>query len=706
MTLQQRKREDYFRLKKLGTPPSDRDDRRKMALDFAKRIPPDYETAIMLFDPEEDQHDSSWLLIMGYILDKDHNNPYFDSEKSFIFHLQASKLGNAVASYNLYCKYSNGSEDKIDIEAATYWIKKSIEQGGVNYNYNLAILEEEHDPRSYDITEVDFRNGIRDKVWLATESNNLNAISYCVKKMGFKHKQFKAREQNISLLYMHDTDSDIINYYRFIIGRVPNVTEEVAKYSMMWQYSLRMYLGLGVPQDTTKARLLLALIPEKTNHTYINQTLNRNVARLKAIIKVELENDSLFENCRTDIHHLYTGRIDYQLVAEQAEKKSSSFTNAYSVYIDLLQCLNSLAFGEQWHDRYEVQKGLQAVQAKKIGSDYERIVKSTLFMGPRYNPISENGLPVLGVWEPPSANTEITERHMVDTGAYVPEAGVVKFKGVMGNPDGTLTFDLIKASDSPAFLVPEDFEVALVMAFGDPEGMLHPYLSLEDPSRHGFDDKYNVFKFKEWNPHWLGYTDLGRTLYYTDQLIGRICWTPREFDIGSPDVTFDPQSSEFALELVEDITLTGGRSGAGVYSRVMLKPEHITLQIDINKLGQLSISVTEVKMRVDGDYIIQGEGKDKDLHLSLNDDMYAQGRTVNKLTRRYNDIAAMMPVFVRAEELMGLMHSIRELRNQGFKLHPDIQARVTKRYQEYQALPPLPKHEQLCVSLPLIHKRI
>ena len=377
--------------------------------------------------------------------------------------------------------------------------------------------------------------------------------------------------------------------------------------------------------------------------------------------------------------------------------------------MDILWSLHELASGEEWADRYKWQDVLRKVQARTMGLRYEDIMASTLFEGPRYNPTAKNGMPVLGVWEPPSPNEATVERQMIDSGSYVPEAGIVKLKGVFGNPDGTLTFDFIKASDSPALLVAEDFEVAMVLAFGDPEGLLHPYLSLEDPNRYGIKDRYKTFNFKEWNPHWLGYTDLGRTLYMTDQLIGRMCWSPREFDIGAADKTFDPRAQKFALDLVEDISMTGGRSTSASYARVMLLPENISCPVSKDAAGRLHAEVREVKMRVDGDYILIGSGKSKDVQLATNDDTYMQGRTVNKLTRRYNDIAAMMPVFARAQELMALMHATRKLREQGpkhgFTLSAELQEKVTARYNKLQKMPPLPRHEKLCVPLPLEYKR-
>lgn len=675
----------YFKDKGWGFPPVDQEERLNFSNKLVSKVPPDYESALILFDSKEDGEHSNWLLNVGYIYNQHINNPFFDPVKSFDYYYKASELGNSAASYNLALKYLSGKETEIDLDAAIYWFNRSKEQGSLNAEYQILALSINQDKRYYDPNESQFRKSLYEKIMNLADKGDFYAL----------HKAaniFAAGRE------CRKTDSKVIELYDIAINRPHSSHEQDTKYGMVWCYALRSYLGIGTKVDIKKCFALLNEIPEKSNSIYITQLLSEDVKKLKDIIENEKGKPESYGRLKSFIQDMY--QTPYRLTINTASNEM----------LDVFWCVNKLAENEEWLERYQWQDFLREVQAKLMGIEYSDVLKSTLFEGPRYNPQASNGLPVLGVWERPSEDERNVEKSFLEKGSYVPEAGIVKFKGVSLNKEGTLTFDFTKASDRPAYLLAEDFEVALTLAFGDPKGVSRPYLSLENPNRHGIHDKYAAFKFKEWNPAWLGYTDLGRTLYMTDQLIGRFCWLPREFDIGSPDITFSPQAADFAYNLVEDIALTGGRSGEGAYSRVMLVPEHITWKPETNKDGFLTISVPEVQMRIDGDYIIQGESKDKDLHRAKNDDFYQQGRTVNKLTRRYNDIAAMMPAFARAQELMALLHATRTMReimdHNDMSLDSAYLKRIRERHSYYESLPPLPLHEQLCVPLPLEHKRI
>ena len=140
----------------------------------------------------------------------------------------------------------------------------------------------------------------------------------------------------------------------------------------------------------------------------------------------------------------------------------------------------------------------------------------------------------------------------------------------------------------------------------------------------------------------------------------------------------------------------------------MLNPAHINVNVKKRGFNKQSSNkyeaqIKQIDMRIDGDYVIQGEGKEEDLHLALNDDMYHQGRTVNKLSDNYDNISALCPVFARAGQLMGLYHAMAELRYAGFRLNNDLAQTVKNQFSIMEERH-VPKEQQFCVALPYFSK--
>lgn len=667
----------------LGVFPLESEDRRQKALEYLDAAPRNFNMALAMYFPELDGENHQWLLFQGVLHDLDENNPYFDAEKAFEYFIKSAEKGNSSACYNLGVKYAYGKENEIDIDGAVFWWGRAFDLGDSEANFKIASLMIEHDHRYYSADEKEFRADIHRKILSIAEENSFAAMH--------KAANIQASGRNGTR-----NDQEAIKFYMMALLLAPPSHQTDYKNSMLFNLALRAYLGVGIDKSNDFCLTLLSQIDSNTR----NNNLRENVKKFRAIIYDESRNPALFIDNTISVRRAYEA---------DNVPHGNSLKGPYA--IDIAWCAQQLAIGEEWLNRYEWERLAREIQARNLGLSYESIIRSTMFEGPRYNRTSINGMPVLGAWESASKNSRTADTQMLDRGSYVPEAGVVKFDGVKMNKEGTVTFDFTKASDQPAFLVPEDFQIALILAFGNPDSGINPYLSLENPNRHGISDKYECFKFKEWKPHWLGYTDFGRTLYITDQLIADLCWNTREFDIADRNEAFDPRVPEYALSLTNDIVMTGGRTGAGGSVRVMLRPDHIGFEDNfVDTEGNLRAYIAQLTMRVDGDYVIVGESKDKDLRLNTNDNMYQQGRTVNKLSSRYNDIAAMMPVFARGQELMRLLHSCLKLReltdHTGTKLNSDWQNRIRRQYREFESLPQLPKHELLCVPLPLEFKRV
>lgn len=676
----------YFREKNLGIPPVTQAERMELAQKASNDIPINFELPLILFNPEEDLKSADWMLLVGFIYDQHIDNPYFDPKKAVIFFERASSLGSGSASYNMGLKYSQGSENEIDLPSAFYWLNKAKDQGNVEAQVEMLDLKVAFDERYQEPDQREFRHKIVQEAWGLFLEGNLYAVDR-VTRFLCNGKGCERDEK---------TATEILEK---LLSMTPQFHTEQAYYGMLYRYALRLYLGLGVTENLDKTLQVLNHIPEKSVHSYIQFTLNDDIKTLRNIIIEEKKSPKNFQFAKEKIR---------RVCQDQSDPESNVLLGLNDATLDVVWAVAYLAGEESWCNRDKWTTLLNAVQARRLGLNFEDILKSTGFQGPRYNSVAANGMPVMGAWEKASKNEQEVERQISETGSYVPEAGIIQFNGLKLNKDKTIDFDFIMESNRPALLVPEDFEVALALAFGNPEGTLRPYLSLEDPSRHGFKTRHRSLLFKEWNPFWLGYTDLGRTLYMTDQLIGAICWCPQEFDIATQEQARDSKIFIDAKNLVNDIRLTGGRGGKGGSTRVMLVPEHISISVDRD--NGPSVYVREVKMRIDGDYIIRGEGREKDIHLALNDDVYKQGRTVNKLTRRFNDISAQMPVFARGRELMALMNAAKVLREvmdeAGLKLQPKLQAHITQYYRMMEAKTQLPRHEQLCVNLPTLRKTL
>lgn len=692
-TKNQKRRREYFLAKGMDAPPISSEERRVRAEQFlSDQSPPNFEAALMLFDPETDAQDSNWLLVMGWLHNQHlHGNPYFSAEKAFRLFVKSSQLGNGTASRNIGIGYFKGQDSEVDLDAATYWFRKAIDQGEISSNLHLAMISIDHDMRYYDPKEIFFSLPIHKQIDLAVEKGFIGAMDRYTKVMASGRVGEKFHDAAISV-------------YKMIIVAQNSLLDPLSiqvKNVMTVRVMFRMYLRCGFDSNTSQILKLGESLQSAPNNTFTKYVLKPKMERLSSIMEADRLSPNMYQKIKTIVQHAYFENT----IPDDIVTAGDANTIA-----NILWCVNELAEGEEWIDRLQWRDLLRATQANVMRLILGDIVVSTLTEGPRYNPRASNGMPVLGVLEAPSVNESAIQKERQKTGSYVPMSGVVKFNGVSIGRKGEIIWSTTSDRYKPALLVEEDFDVALVLAFGSSADAVNPLLSLEDPNRHGIDDQNGIFKFKWWSPVWLHHTDLGRTLYMADQLIAALCWHPREFDIGTTEVTFAPEAAEFALALIDDIALTGGRIGDASHARVMLVPEHISIQTEFREEGCVAAYVEEVKMRIDGDYVIRGDKKVADLHLNKNDDLYMQGRTVNKLTRRYDHIATLMPIFERAKELMALLEATRALRRymdrQNLKLHPRLIERLRRRYVEFEAMHSPPRHQLLCVTLPLELKRL
>ena len=138
----------------------------------------------------------------------------------------------------------------------------------------------------------------------------------------------------------------------------------------------------------------------------------------------------------------------------------------------------------------------------------------TFDFGPCYNPLTKNGLPILGAWEKP-AEVYISEKSdrqsATPLNSYVPLSGNVKVNGISVDKIHDINFHFGFREDLPALIFQEDMDVCVILAFLE-KVLCFPECKLIPSSSN------TLFK-KEWNTDWLSVTDVGRTLYTCNQYL-------------------------------------------------------------------------------------------------------------------------------------------------------------------------------------------
>jgi hypothetical protein len=114
------------------------------------------------------------------------------------------------------------------------------------------------------------------------------------------------------------------------------------------------------------------------------------------------------------------------------------------------------------------------------------------------------------------------------------------------------------------------------------------------------------------------------------------------------------------------------------------------------------VKVKEVKMRVDGSYIVvNSDDGIEDRLVALNDPTFLHGRTVEKLTNRYTDICSLLPIFERARQIVGLCQGLKSLREIGYTPPEPMLSKIRSKYNKLSNLPKINAEDVLAVRLPL-----
>jgi len=675
----QKLREIYFKVRGYKFEiPTEGKKRQELACEITEGINPDYEAAIMLFDPELDKNNPDWLATAAFILNQHLDNEVvFDPQKAEVFNRKAAELGSAMAAFNLGVKYHVGNETPINLDEALQWYRRALDLGDGRAKTRIAgILKFQRE-----LNGLKGRDLYTDEIinlYFDAANKNDDLVAYS-----------EIAKMHLNGITSGHTTEMVMSCYTHVLSKEPSYIEQSAHANVAFRMAIRSFLGLDTKKDNEKALQYLDKIPDQSNHSDIRYYMQEIKQSLKEHIESEInsENDDL-----EFIRGLYDNPEDIQ---EIIKKMDLRFIKVSDQLVNYIVWGKWLANSESWPSCHDWSDLVESIQAHQLKFSFNQATKSTRDSGPRYNLLDERGLPILGVLMKPSSNDDEEEKQRVTTGSYVPQPGLIRLNSIHANSDGFI-YSGHYSENFPAMITQEDMQVCEMLVFGDPEkGPLFPSLSLETQNNdeYGKGEKgsgYNeAFAYKIFSPQWVAYTDFGRTLWITDYLIGQWCWNPEKYQIGLPEECASPELHFMAKNFIRDLRLTGGWDGGASSARVMIQPKSNYILPEppqtVYQQESASVEIREMTMKVYGSYILN-DGNTENRSLFEEDPNFVQGRTVKKLTDRYNDIMRLDPRFERAQQLMGLFYGHVRLWEIGYRPSDTLQEELRAKLKAMESL--------------------
>lgn len=601
----------------------------------------DYDAMVMLFDPEMDANHDDMLNMMGLV----YRSPEFQKyniEKATILHLKSSELGNCAAAYNIAMNWYLGFGGPINYDMAEHWFQSAHDLG---HGCAISVLEPILHAKYGDGAEVTERIDVmraqaleRDGPW------------------AWYGEAVKRLRDPYGDDYMPDEAIDLL--HEFTKGLMcPKPRGHASKI-----LALRYYLGLGVNQDLKKAKKYLNKIPKDERDPEVRYRI-QNIANKVHFLMFKRKMPKAYAEASEIIQNTYeTGQFPNRMPDTPAMS-------------DQLWAVCELAREEGWPNASQWGQFWESVQRGLIGITQDQVQKATYDFGPFYNKVDDYGLPILGAYEKP--------------GEFLsPIGGLNSVTGVRTDINGDIEVEGIPASDDTlSFVIGEDINTAMILAFGDRSGPIYPSLSIEPFEKMTKDNLRWTFKRKVFDPEWIGHTALGKTLYATDYWLGRLAWSPWQFNRDTEGV-LDPKINNQIKTLTNEMQNVGGHDD-GLWSRVMLKPQFISFDWKKKSSGRFKCMVQNAKIMVDGSDAILHDDGTEDRVKNLNNVRFHTGRVANLITDRYNDVAQIFPIYERARQLMILMYAMNGLRERGFTPNKKTQSTVNEGYKHYRSLPAL-----------------
>lgn len=759
-------REIYFKRKGYDFDiPKDSKGRRELASKLTvKTGKPDFEAAIMLFDPDLDKDNSDWYFRLGWLYDQlTDNAEHFDPLRATIFNTESADMGDHTAQFNLGIDSEQGYESSVNVGEAEYWYtrafierEKQRDFGGWEHAEILGLVRLRAQYPEY------YKNIYQDKQAVPLIDrhilNNWSDLEEQKSKIVARYKSLRKNPDqllefmtniilrhnrsapitkliiwrrmklgiglglnnlgNQSYLSQQNHDSYLANGDRdLFIDSLQHGTYNSAIYRNMVRDILSLDKETEIPSADIKLSLALAeeqmLSPSDTIDINIKISYIQQVSVLRRLARNLEENEECYNDVRTLVRSIKDKEISFE---DACQRINEGVLNTSPAVVDYLGAAYEVMSLDDPVNSHEWRDLLTSAEAVSMDQTLEILRKSTLTEGPVYNASDdESGLPILGHLLHASKSDTAADKSFSDTGRFVPTEGIVDFRGIKAFEKGTFKLDVIsteKGSGVPAFVLPQDIEVALALVFGEKLDLNQICLSLERPESDRVKKEYGndlpkgqgTTRHKVWSPKWLGHTHLGRTLYTTDELIGRVCWDVEEFNIVDKNRGLTQESSETLRQLVFDIKTSGGRSIEATASRVMIRPaNHVVIeQQEVNHILRekyKEIRVRDFGMFVEGDYSLGDQRM-----IARDDPTYAHGRRTTKLTERYHDISVAMPVFERGRQLTKMLYAFDKLRQSGWQPNAILQKQIEEATQKYRNLPQQGLDELLMQTRPFKRK--
>lgn len=272
------------------------------------------------------------------------------------------------------------------------------------------------------------------------------------------------------------------------------------------------------------------------------------------------------------------------------------------------------------------------------------IEASTRDVGPTFNELGDRGVPRPGKKSAP---------------ASINVSGWINIESISISQDGYQISGQRSTTSQSAFVLDEDVMTCLAVVFLD---QTEPSLSLED-----FDDTFTPSILncklwrKVWTPSWLSETELGRTFYYTDYLLGlgidgRCLFSLKDSRINAGDL---------AQQILPHPWILAEQCG-GIHTTGQGRLTHTPLTADWSKHNlenthgeYVTVSIPQVTGGVVGSDIHINENCEyENRFFGLGNLRLRTARKAAILSGGYQSMCREFPVYERARQLFGLYAGI------------------------------------------------
>lgn len=687
-------KESYFEM--LGFPNTENDEER---LEIVKKLivrdqQDDNHFIYTLFSP---QHDFTSIPWMRYLAKRFFNedSPIYRPKAGFRFMLQAAILGSEDLYKPIGQFYHFGPNDTVGIDyaEAIYWYEKSFKyKADVEVCANIMDVYRSRDKFMPSQT-LSYPRKISQMIVQAAEIDAENSENGVLK--------YTAANILSNGYGIEKNEKLAIQYYEELLQK-----KSAINFYPLRILAVRYALGLGVDANLKKAKKLLVDYPDlRCNcHNYyvpIEELLNE---------AHKPEYQDVIQSLR-DVYHREEGA---QLILEILRNQKKAITRAdYLIFY----AMKVLAKSENWKNAENWVDLLYYVRLSNHGFNPEKVIKDTWRLGPFYNAVASNGLPVLG---------ELHHEHFgtpqIPDGMPI-ESGIIAFHGLTATPDGQIKFKFSTDEISPAYLLPEDIDTALVLAFGY-ESFQWPSIDIsQHSSNHGALEEAQL---KGVEPAWLIETPIGPTLYITDFLSGRLAWDFEEFDVSDSDL------GEKGKRLVKQLkSIDAPEAFLTPIWAINVNSKDVILSIDaynsprepgkswlfskdyLSKLYQVfkpqektyEVTVAKVIMRISGGYKKKESPEDDGKWLFKDDMRFRHNQICAKLTEEFDTVAEIIPVYERLRQFTGLIYALHAVRERGFEPNAGLKKYVTLKRLEFEQRI-VDKQPEYARSLPFFSKKL